>query len=75
MTITPDGDILYNHILGQDCSISDSFQITASQGGDSSSKGFPIWLIVLLCILGVIIIGGIAWFCYIHRKKNLNTML
>jgi hypothetical protein len=74
MTITNNGDILYNHIIGLNCSIQDTFNIAPDQGAFNQG-GFPIWLIVLLVVIGLLIIAGIGWFCHVHRKKNLDNLL
>lgn len=55
--------------MAANCSLADEFMLTYL-GVVIESGGFPVWLIVLLSVLGGTIVGVLIWyFCY-HRKKR-----
>ena len=76
LTITPNGDITYNHIVGTNCTVADNFIINAEEtSGGGGSMAIPIWLIVLLSVIGLIIIVGVVWFCFWKKKDDVKEFI
>ena len=67
------GDVLYSHFNALNCSTTDTFEITTTIS-PSNSSGFPVWLIVLLVLMGLSLIGGSIWFFVVKKRRSVRNM-